>query len=334
MSRLCLLLFFWLAGLVGSAPAFSAEQLHHYAYFAREREQLQLPEFMLNPDFEGAQIMYSWRELEPQPGAYDFSDIRQDLKALKAHHKRLFIQLQDTTFGPRRKAIPLYLEQNPLYHGGAVPQYDDQDGSIQGWVARRWDPQVQARFHALLCALGHEFDGQLAGINLQETAIEVMYPGKPVPAGFSPSLYRDAVLVNMQALKSCFPHTLVMQYANFMPGEWLPSENHGYLESVYAYAQKHEIAVGAPDLMPERKGQQNHAYKQMHNGHNCFGVAIQDGNYWGATGNPKLPKHYSSRIPALFAYAEQYLHVQYLFWVVQEPFFSRDLVPFLKQQRS
>jgi hypothetical protein len=59
----------------------------HYAYFARDREAIKYPDFIDNPDFEGAQIMYLWRRLEPEPGVYDFSEIRSDLKVLKAHQK-------------------------------------------------------------------------------------------------------------------------------------------------------------------------------------------------------------------------------------------------------
>ena len=36
-------------------------------------------------------------------------------------------------------------------------------------MARRWDPAVQERLHKLFAALGKEFDGRIAGINLAET---------------------------------------------------------------------------------------------------------------------------------------------------------------------
>ena len=43
--------------------------------------------------------------------------------------------------------------------------------------------EVQDRFNALLQALGAEFDGEIEGINLQETAIEVT---NELDATFSP----------------------------------------------------------------------------------------------------------------------------------------------------
>ena len=51
-----------------------------------------------------------------------------------------------------------------------------------------------------------------------------------------------------------------MQYANFMPGEWLPWEDHGYLQSVYTYGQEIGVGLGSPDLMVQRRGQLNHAF--------------------------------------------------------------------------
>ncbi|MGJ7094251.1 hypothetical protein [Vibrio hannami] len=42
--------------------------------------------------------MYPWALLEPKKGQYDFSIIEEDYQYLKAHGKRLFVQLQDATF--------------------------------------------------------------------------------------------------------------------------------------------------------------------------------------------------------------------------------------------
>ena len=103
-------------------------------------------------------------------------------------------------------------------------------------MARRWDPAVQARLHALFAALGGEFDGRIQGINLAETSVTFGRSGRLWSPGFTPARYRDALIENMAALKTQFPHTVVMQYGNFMPGEWLPGDDHGYLRSIYAAA--------------------------------------------------------------------------------------------------
>src|SRR4051812_48804972 len=141
-----------------------------------DRERIEEPSFLETGAFEGAQLKYSWRQLERGKDQYDFDNIRHDLAFLKSKNKRLFIQLQDVSFDPKIVPVPRYLLSDPEYHGGANPQYtvpgDDETKAEQaGWVARRWDPAVRERFHKLLRALGKEFDGKIEGINLPETAV-------------------------------------------------------------------------------------------------------------------------------------------------------------------
>src|SRR6185503_9262681 len=144
----------------------------HYVFFGRDRDRLPGHAFLENPRFEGAQITYSWKQLEPGEDEYELAEIDTDIAILKAHHKRLWIQLQDATFSPDRQAVPRYIMTRPQYGGGAHPQYDDA-GKVEGWVARRWDPAVQARFHKLFGKLAGRYDGVIAGINLQESSIGI-----------------------------------------------------------------------------------------------------------------------------------------------------------------
>jgi len=96
----------------------------------------------------------------------------------------------------------------------------------EGWVARRWDPAVQERFRQLLLALGKEFDGKVEGINLRGDRGGIWRERKVVSKRLHPAAYRDAVITNMIALKRAFAKSVTMQYANFMPGEWLPGNDH------------------------------------------------------------------------------------------------------------
>jgi hypothetical protein len=70
----------------------------------------------------------------------------------------------------------------------------------------------------LFVALGKEFDGRIAGINLAESSVGVGRTGKLWPRGFTREIYREAVITNMRALKRAFPKSIAMVYANFMPG--------------------------------------------------------------------------------------------------------------------
>jgi hypothetical protein len=314
----------------------SGESPHHYVFFNKDRERISEAAFLGTKAFEGAQLKYTWRELERGEDGYDFSVIEHDLMFLNSKGKRLFIQLQDASFDPNIVNVPRYLLNDARYNGGADKQYsikdDDEEHAVpEGWVARRWDPAVQERFHKLLLALGKELDGKVEGINLAETAVELGESGRLFPKGFTPATYRDAIITNMRALKSAFPKSVAMQYANFMPGEWLPDKDRSYLRSVYQRAIELKVGVGGPDLLPYKPGQMSHCYPLIREcaGKVPTGIAGQDGNYQHK--NPKSEQPVT--ISELVGFATEYLKVDYIFWCTQEPFYSKNLIPFLQAQR-
>lgn len=317
---------------IGATCPIPKDSIRHFVYFARDREAIIDHPFLTHSMFKGAQIMYSWKNFETQKGQYDFTMLKEDYEYLKKYGKKLFIQLQDATFSPDYKAIPAYLFTDE-YGGGAALQYNDQ-GKPEGWVAKRWNKKVRERFALFLEAMGKEFDGKIEGINLQETAIGI---SKKTDSSFSEQGYLTGLKSNMLALKKSFPRSTTMIYANFIPGEWLPRNDKGYLRSIYQYGEEIGVGLGGPDLMVTRKGQLNHAYTFMHEGNYTvpIGIAIQDGNYTGATGVDVKEKEGKSRdnlVPLLHAFAKDFLRVRYMFWVNQAPYFKEDVMPcFLKE---
>lgn len=280
-------------------------------------------------------MAYTWKQLEPEKDEYDFSLIREDLALLESRGKRLFIQLQDVTFSESRVNVPRYLLTDPIYNGGADKQYevegaDDQNAVVAGWAARRWDPAVQERFHKLLLALGREFDGRIEGINFAETSVGFGTTGRLFPKGFSFEGYRDAIITNMRALKRAFPNSVAMQYANFMPGEWRRTNDRGYLRAVYAAAKEARVGVGGPDLLPYRPGQLYSSYPLIREAAGIvpIGIAVQDGNFEDV--NPRTGQRVT--ISELVGFATDYLKVDYIFWGTQEPYYSGQVIPLLKQQ--
>ena len=304
------------------------DEIKHFVYFSRDRELIRNHSFLKIPRFVGAQIMYAWRELEPQKGEYEFSTISEDYHYLSSHGKKLFIQLQDVSFSDTYKAIPDYL-MTEEYDGGCVASKEEE-----GWVANRWNRKAQIRWIHLLKALGREFDGKIEGINFQETAAG---SSDMNDTSFTPERYVECIKENMKALKLAFPQSVTMQYANFMPGEWLPWDDKGYLRTIYKYGNQIGVGLGGPDLMVQRKGQLNHLIAMMHeNEYNVpLGIAIQDGNYSGKTGADKdYDEHEQSKltsreniVPLLHAFAKDFLNINYMFWANQEPYFSEDVIP-------
>ncbi len=298
--------------------------IKHFVYFARDREAIHNHPLLDNSRFNGAQIMYPWSLLETSKGQYNFSIILEDYKYLESKGKKLFIQLQDATFNSLIKGVPKYL-MTEEYDGGVIYQRGDE-GELEGWTAKRWNKKVQKRFAQLLKALGDEFDGKIEGINLQESAIGV---SNEDDKSFTPDIYVESLKTNMLALKNAFPNSTTMQYANFIPGEWLPWDDYGYLRSIYQYGEKIGVGLGAPDLMVRRKGQLNHPLAMMHEGNYTvpLGIAVQDGNYIGQTASDQVIQNRKNIVPLLHAFAKDFLKVQYMFWVNQEPYFQEDVLP-------
>jgi hypothetical protein len=314
--------------------AVSAQTIHHYVFFNQERERIAEQSFLTTKAFEGAQLKYTWKGLEPEIDRYRFSVIQKDLDLLTAHGKKLFIQLQDVTFDTSAVNVPAYLIRDTVFHGGVAMQFEtDSHGQVVpgGWVARRWDPAVQDRQHKLFNALGKEFDGKIEGINLPETSISFGEKPNSFPQGFTYDGYRDAVITNMKALKKAFVKSITMQYSNFMPGEWLPSEDHSYLRSIFLSAKEIGVGLGGPDLFPYKKGQMNNGYRFLREckGLVPSGIAVQDGNYDSVNPHTKL----RVTIRELIEFARDSLRVDYVFWCTEEPYYSRDLLPLMKTMR-
>jgi hypothetical protein len=311
-------------------PTFPAadKPIHHYVFFGMDREKLKdAKSFLDTPAFAGAQIAYSWRQLEQGKDQYDFSIIREDLQLLESHGKKLWIQFQDVSFNPNRVNVPKYLLNDPQYHGGADQQISDRKGDDdhpirEGWVARRWDPAVQDRMYKLFAALAKEFDGRIAGINTEETSIGFGTTGKLYPTGYTPEIYRDAVIANIKELKRAFPKSITMVYANFMPG------GRTHLAAVYQAARAAKIAVGGPDLLPFRPFQKENSYPLIREsaGKVQTGLAVQDGNYGDV--NPKTGKRAS--VVELLEFASNELKLDYIFWCTEEPYYSNELIPFMQ----
>jgi len=306
-----------------------AKRVHHYVFFGHEREKIQKDKLFLETKaLEGAQVRYSWRQLEPEKDKYDFSMIHQDLKFLKSKGKKLWIQFQDVTFSPQHINVPKYLLNDPKYNGGADKQYRSRDDldehpEHEGWMARRWDPAVQERLRKLFSALGKEFDGRIEGINLAESSVGVGRTGKLFPNGFTHETYREAIITNMKALKRAFPKSIAMEYANFMPG------GRPQLELVYKAARESKVAVGGPDLLPFRPFQRSNSYPLIRDSAGIvpIGIAVQDGNYSDV--NKETGKR--ADIAELLKFASDYLKVDYIFWCTEEPYYSNELIPFMRQ---
>ena len=291
--------------------------IKHFVYFARDRQAIHDHPFLDNPRFAGAQIMYPWSQLEPSKGQYDFSTIEEDYEYLKLRG-RSFHSIAGSTFSSDFRATP------PISTLKGMTMDQFYRGQMRAFRGMGGAMVECAKEFALLLRLGEAFDGKIEGINLQETSIGVSADSDK---SFNPALYVESIKANMLALKEAFPRSAKLQYTNFMPGEWLPWDDKGYLRAIYHYGEEIEVGLGAPDLMVQRKGQLNHALAMMHEHEYTVprGIAVQDGNYIGLTGADFSPGSdlrdasgsgigdRENFVPLLHAFAGL-LKVQYMFW--------------------
>ncbi|MEZ5308897.1 MAG: hypothetical protein R2684_17260 [Pyrinomonadaceae bacterium] len=313
------------------ASGSSFAQIKNFMFIGMDRDLLRNSNYWKPELFDGVQVAYSWRQLEHAKDEYDFSLIKEDLKFLKKSGKKLFIQIQDVSFSMKYNHAPKYLLEDPIYNGGAnktynFKDYDETDYTEEGWATRRWDAEVQKRLHKLYAALGKEFDGIVEGINTDETSVGFGSVGKLHPPGFTCPRYKEAVMENLAALKNAFPKSIVMVYANFMPGCRVPGLATSSLKDVYEFAWANKIGVGGPDLFPYKKEQKSYpliksSYKRV-----PTGLAVQDGNYRYI--NPNTQKKVTAE--EIYQFAKNELHLSYIFWGTENPFFKSQTIPLLK----
>ena len=70
----------------------------HFVFFGLDRDRIAEPRFLETESIVGAQLKYTWRELEPERDQYAFVQLRHDLAFLDQHGKRLFVQIQNVSF--------------------------------------------------------------------------------------------------------------------------------------------------------------------------------------------------------------------------------------------
>lgn len=293
-------------------------------FFLGGNEASSYEQILKNNCINGVQILYSWKQLEPKKDSYNFSKIEKDLETLNKAHKKLFIQIQDRSFTPDVFNVPDYIREDAKFHGGVEMQYDfpgEGKPITTGWVARTWDPAVKERFQLLIQKLSVQFDGKIYGINLPETSAD--FDPHHMPTDFTTDKYFDSVIDNISYLKKSFQKSMVIQYVNFFPGEW--DNDHHYMSRLFAFAMKHQIGLGGPDVVPYKDSQMKNSYPFFHKykGKILTAIAIQEPDY--TYKNPNTGDFYS--FYEFYSFTREFLDASILFWNIGEPFFSNQLIP-------
>ena len=294
-----------------------AQGLQHFVFIGGD-ELADHRRLIARDDIDGAQVIYTWRALEPRKGAYDFSKIERDLALADRLGKKLFVQVQDRFFLPESRYIPEYLLTDPIYGGGLVRQEDNAGEGVakgSGWVAAQWNPHLRKRYQALLAALGDRFDGRIYGLNLPETAIEVPLE-EGAPDGFSCDIYFGAAMENIAAARAAFDQSYVVQYANFWPCEW--DNSHAYMSRIFGFALAEGVGIGGPDIVPFKRVHEKNSYpflKRLGDKLPIVAMAVQGPTLTYT--NPATGEGFTREEFEKFAVSE--LNVDIIFWTSRAP---------------
>lgn len=241
----------------------------HYIYIVSAKLT---PEVLQLPHFRGVQRAFSWRTLEPKEGHYDFSSLREALALAREYDRQLIVQLTYKSFEKDARGIPDYIT-GPGYGGGV---YRTVKGALNPVI---WNKQVNARFTALIAALGQEFDRDpnLEAVNLPETAPSANLIANPQPGvdPYTEAIYFEALKEHMVALRQAFPRTVVIQYTNF------PTK---LLDQMTDFEKEIGMGMGGPDVYP-RPDAINDPVKGVYRfykklaGIVPLGAAVQQSNY-------------------------------------------------------
>lgn len=276
---------------------------------------------LARPEFAGAQRIYSWRSLEPSEGKYDLSGIESDVAVAEKLHKQLFVQVQDRFFDAKARGIPDYVLTDPKYGGGLAPEFDHSDkthGVTSGWVTKQWNGNVRARFQALLRALARKFDGRIAGVNLPETAADLVDTGKAT--GFTCDGYFNAELDNLAYARRVFSRSMVVQYVNFWPCE--RNNDHNYMARTFSFAAAEGVGLGGPDVVPFKRAQMMNSYPFFHQYRGklkLVAMAVQEPTLKYI--NPGTAKPFTRE--EVVTFARDYLGVDIIFWTLEAPWIEQ-----------
>lgn len=162
---------------------------------------------------------------------------------------------------------------------------------------------------------------------MPETAVD--FDEHNPPKDFTADKYFDAELKNIDTVKKGFHKSIVIQYVNFFPGEW--NNDHHYMSRLFSFAVKHQIGLGGPDVVPYRESQMKNSYPffKQFKGKILTGMAIQEPDY--TYKNPDAGDYYD--FSDFYNFTYNYLGASILFWNIQEPFFSKQLLPNLDSKK-
>lgn len=201
--------------------------------------------------FTGIKAFWTWSDLEPSEGVYDFSAIFAHLNEFRtwSPQPKLVIQIKERDFHTTTpKSMPAYVVED----GGYLIRDDDKRRVIPA----AWRDAYKIPFKNLITAMSSAInpetgltlneDPLLEGIILSETALgmggKLRADDLNTPDNPAESVYVNGLLETILHAKSLFPNTIIFQNANWLQG--IPE----YMQYFVDRLAENGIGISGPDF--------------------------------------------------------------------------------------
>jgi len=259
------------------APARKANYGHYFAlrYSDRATDIAMLCE---QPGVRGVVWRQTWREVEPQPGVYDFSSFDRVLRTIAESHNPecqlwLFVEFKSFANSPVQNPCPAYLQ---AAHSGI-----NAHGASTCFM---WEPEVVAAYVSMMRAAAARYDAnpRVEGYVLQESALGFngAYSQDVANGGtYTAAAWRDALVDLVQACGAAFRQSRCMAFLNFLRG------GQHYLNDVasaIAAVPDNRACISGPDLLPDSSslyGNDDSIYQVIVRHPGCRANSAQNDSY-------------------------------------------------------
>lgn len=304
-------------GAGGAAAALKKFHPGHYGLGGANAPQSSWDVILDQPNVQGMLVRYFWRDLEPEEGVYDLSQIRSDYDYLTADpdpakKKRLSVMIMDRVFGQIVVPVPDYLTQDAArFDTGWF--YRDTGGSNRTSYYKLWVPGVMDRLIALYEAIAAEFDGEpyFEHVYTEESALGDPATwrnpdGSTVVAGSTElnailEAILDQRLRHLDEIQDDFRQTVVIRSINFVrdaPGR-------SSFDELFQKAHDCAFGTGNPDLRAEERLVD--PFHDQYQGLMTLTTQVQVSAYDG-----------SATLDQLLDYAVDELHLNHVYWLMAD----------------
>jgi hypothetical protein len=167
-----------------------------------------------NPSIDVVLLDYSWEELEPQEGVFDFADLESKLAIAQQDGKRVALCLWDHTYDLRHPGPGL-----PEWVVCAKLVYEYGTGQRLEMPVR-WDPIFQEKWANFVWEIATRYGNSFEFVLITETALPWNKTLRPLwkEAGYSVQVYEQALEENVLLFTQAFPNSAVLQSINQFTG--------------------------------------------------------------------------------------------------------------------